>query len=81
MSVAIESASVCWQVECRVSSHAMKPYCIVILRNKKSFGESFVKASSSDFGRMQEYADQLDRDLSGLTNEQFVMKYDLRKAA
>ena len=77
MSNRVESAANNWEVERRYSEHTLKPYCILVLRNRKKKGESVVKASSSDYMWMQEYAEQLNRDLYELTNDDFVEKYQL----
>ncbi|MHB0912169.1 MAG: hypothetical protein ACYC2Y_01820 [Armatimonadota bacterium] len=76
MPKADESAAACWEVDRRASGQMPRPYCVVILRDKKA-GRSVVKASSSDFDSMKKYAEQLSEDLYTLTNEEFVKRYNL----
>ncbi|MDH7481162.1 MAG: hypothetical protein QHH26_04180 [Armatimonadota bacterium] len=65
-----------WEVDRKMTSHQLRPYCVVILRNKKQ-KKAVVKASSYDFESMKEYAEALQEDLEKLTNEEFIRKYDL----
>ncbi|MDI6827974.1 MAG: hypothetical protein QME62_05770 [Armatimonadota bacterium] len=65
-----------WEVEREMTNHQMRPYCVVILRNKKN-RKAVVKASSYDFVSMKEYEEELQQDLEKLTDEEFVRKYDL----
>ena len=79
MRMVIESASNCWEVDRRTNDHPLKPFCVVILRNRKA-GRSVVKAASSDFESMAAYAESLQQDIERLTNVEFINKYDLTSA-
>lgn len=72
-----ERATSCWEIDRQTSGDLRRPFCIVVLRNKKKSGEPHVKASSTDFQSMQAYADGMQKDLGELTNEEFVEKYSL----
>ncbi|HET6453762.1 MAG TPA: hypothetical protein VFI02_05110 [Armatimonadota bacterium] len=75
-----ERAVNCWEVERRSCGQVLKPYYVVMLRNKK-VGKSVIKATSSDGQSMTEYADQLRKDLYDLTDYEFVSKYQLGSTA
>jgi uncharacterized C2H2 Zn-finger protein len=77
MSKGAEPAASCWQIDRQTCGQVLRPYCVVILRNKKKVGRSVVKASSTDFESMHRYAEQLKKDLEALTNAEFVRKYQL----
>ena len=79
MSKYVELASDCWEVERHSCGQVLRPYCVIILRNKKG-RKAVVQASSSDFDSMKRYAEQLSDDLQALTNDQFVDKYKLEAA-
>jgi len=68
-----------WEVDRRTNNQGLRPYCVVILRSKKN-RKSVVKASSSDFESMSEYAETMKEDLEKLTNQEFMTKYDLTTA-
>lgn len=76
----VERASNCWEVERRPCGQVLKPYYVVVLRNKKA-GKSVVKATSSDGQSMTDYAEQLRKDLYDLTDYEFVTKYQLGSSA
>ena len=81
MQKSADSASGYWEVERQSVGQPLRPYCVVILRNKRKAMQSIVKASSTDFESMNEYADQLRKDLLELTNDEFMDKYKLGSAA
>jgi len=66
----------CWEVDHQSCGDALRPYCAVILRNKKESGKTVVK-TSTDFISMRRYADELTKDLRTLSNLDFVEKYGL----
>lgn len=72
-----ESAAIHWEVDRRIAGSGISPYCVVVLRNKKRSDQSFVKASSADLSSMNAIADQMQKDLYALRNDEFVEKYDL----
>ena len=76
MPAITESAASCWEVHRRANYHTRLPYCAVILRNKKA-QKSVVKATSTDFQSMNEYAEMVQSDLHELSNQEFVNKYRL----
>ncbi len=71
-----ESAASCWEVDRRIGGSVMRPFCVIVLRNKKR-SESYVKASSADINSMQAIAEQMQKDLYSLSNDDFVAKYTL----
>ncbi len=77
MQRVVEPAASCWEVDRRVGGSMMSPYCVVVLRNKKRSDQSIVKASSADISSMQAIADQMQKDLYALNNDEFVDKYRL----
>lgn len=76
MAKGSEPAVNCWEVERQSCGEVYRPYCVVILRNRKA-KRSIVQASSSDFESMKRYADRLSDDLYALTDDEFVEKYKL----
>lgn len=76
-----EPAAGYWEVDRRTGGDVLRPFCVVILRNKKKSGQSYVKASSTDFESMQAFAEEMRKDLCGLTNEEFIEKYKLGPGA
>jgi|GEM_PF-2264485 len=80
MGRVFEPASSYWEVDRRSNDNSLRPFCVVILRNKKN-KKSVVKASSSDFESMQAYAEVLRQDLEQLSNEEFINKYNLKMPA
>lgn len=66
-----------WEVDRQTAGEFRRPYCVIILRNKKKTGKSKVQAASADFESMCRYADQMSKDLYDLTDEEFITKYNL----
>ncbi|MBP6963106.1 MAG: hypothetical protein KBC96_01750 [Armatimonadetes bacterium] len=77
MQNAEESAATHWEVDRRIAGSGISPYCVVVLRNRKRSDQSFVKASSADLSSMNAIADQMQKDLYALGNNEFVEKYNL----
>jgi len=50
---------------------------VVVLRSKKRSDQSYVKASSADISSMQAIAEEMQKDLYALSNDEFVAKYKL----
>ncbi len=75
-----ERAANCWAVERHSCGQVMRPYYVVVLKDKKK-GKSVVKATSSDAQSMGQYADRLKKDLYDLTDEEFAAKYQLSTIA
>lgn len=72
-----ESAASCWEVDRRVGGSMMSPFCVVVLRSKKKSSDTFVKASSADISSMHAIAEEMQKDLYNLSNDEFVAKYSL----
>ncbi len=72
-----ESAATCWEVDRRIGGSMMRPHCVVVLRSKKRSDQSYVKASSADISSMQAIAEEMQKDLYALSNDEFVAKYKL----
>lgn len=80
MSAGENRAFECWEVEQQACGGVVRPYCLVILKNKEDENKSVVKATSSDFMSMDSFAEELRKDLNELTNLEFMNKYELNSA-
>lgn len=81
MSQLKDTAADSWEIEQRAGGQVMKPVYMVIIRKRERPRTSVVKVTSSSFMSAQRYAEQLNGDLYLLSNEEFVEKYELRRAA
>ena len=80
MGIGENRAEECWEVEQKACGGVMRPYCMVILKNKEDDNKTVVQATSSDFVSMDNFAGDLRKDLQELTNVEFVNKYDIKSA-
>ena len=81
MSKTVSPAASHWEVECHSCGQVFRPYYVVILRNRQKTDKSVIKATSSDSESVCRCIDQLNQDLCELTNEEFVAKHQLKRAA